>query len=217
MLLALNDVNLRTHWSWKCYKRVQKKEATGSYGVAIHRAARTSSGHPRVWAAAVSVSLRPQSASCCPSLSRFLVQSSVRESLHPGHWSLLMEGISETRLRQLSAVSCLNPSFSTLWPLLKGLINEWIGSPSGQDFALYKWISITKDRISLVHASPLSRRPCSQPRQSQDPAQASWFTIIHCIKLIVLNTNCAGFQEHKHRATRCSCLHGAYALEGDRY
>lgn len=83
LLAALNDVNLGTHWFCKCYKGGQKKEATGPYGVSIHRAARTSSGHPRVWAAALSASLRPQSASRCPSLSRFLAQSSVRESLHP--------------------------------------------------------------------------------------------------------------------------------------
>lgn len=48
LLAVLSDVNLWTHWFWKCDKRVQKKEATRSYGVAIHRAARTSSGHPIV-------------------------------------------------------------------------------------------------------------------------------------------------------------------------
>lgn len=47
-----------------------------------------------------------------------------------------MEGISEVRLRPLSVANFLDPSFKLLKlrPSLKGLINEWIGSPRDQRF-----------------------------------------------------------------------------------
>lgn len=59
---------------------------------------------------------------------------------HPSAFATADGGNSEIRSTQLSAANWLGPSFWTLRTPLKGLINEWIGSPSGQGFCfVYKF------------------------------------------------------------------------------
>ena len=80
--------------------------------------------------------LRTQAAAPIWVSSEYEVQSGKICTLQ--HLPPLLGGISETRLRQWSSAFFLDPSFKLLKlrPSLKGLINEWIGSPGGQHFCL---------------------------------------------------------------------------------
>lgn len=57
---SLSYIKLWIHSFWKCCKKIQKKEATGSCGASAHKAARAALGIPDVTSCALCVSAAPE-------------------------------------------------------------------------------------------------------------------------------------------------------------